>query len=585
MFSFRALHLARGIAGSAVKGRYRLASLPTHKIAAAYGTTSYMSSGYPYPGDTNTKRTYPRVPLESEDGDGDRRLRGQEETSDSVRRLPDDADADHGYGATPTTADSDRSQSLRDRYSSNRRRDDDRQGRGGDGDRGGDRGGDRDRGPALSRREQRRRDYDEKYSHGHDNSYGRDGNGRDRGGRGDRDRDRIGGSRDSRDGRDGGFRQRERRPYGDRQAQGQGQRRGQDRDSHRDSHRSPGFTSGYNSGSGPDREDWGYWEGDYLFGISPIKAALSAFPPRREFSELFIQEGMDVSTKKDSGGAAFILKHARSHGLSVRSVSKHALNMLSENRPNQGFVLRASEIQLLPLPGRAGTSEGDTGGHLVCPHAHAGSSSNSTSSSKPTNPNPVILALDEVWDPMNMGALLRTALYLGASGVVVCSKNCAPLSATVSKASSGALESMDVYGVPSMMKYLDDAKEAGWAVVGTSLAPGALDVQELSLTHLRSTASGSGSGQPIILVLGNEGHGLRTNVLNECTHHVKIPSMSMGMGMAVNLSASASGSAAAGAGEGEEEDNVPPATPHHVDSLNVSVAGGILMHNLLSLKD
>ena len=76
----------------------------------------------------------------------------------------------------------------------------------------------------------------------------------------------------------------------------------------------------------------------------------------------------------------------------------------------------------------------------------------------------LILALDEVWDPQNFGALLRSSYFLGVDKVVVCAKNSAPLSPAVSKASAGAMEATDVYSTRNMMKFLEKAKASGWVV-------------------------------------------------------------------------------------------------------------------------
>lgn len=76
-----------------------------------------------------------------------------------------------------------------------------------------------------------------------------------------------------------------------------------------------------------------------------------------------------------------------------------------------------------------------------------------------------VLALDEVWDPQNFGALLRTAYFLKCDKVVVCSKNSAPLSPAVSRASAGAMEVMKVYSTDNMMKFLDKSKDNGWQVI------------------------------------------------------------------------------------------------------------------------
>lgn len=257
---------------------------------------------------------------------------------------------------------------------------------------------------------------------------------------------------------------------------------------------------------------WDY-DGDHLYGVSTIRAALMA--NKRNMTELLVQEGMDVANKKDEAGASEILARAAELKIPVKQFSKHDLNMLSDNRPHQGFILRAAPMQFI----RKDSME-STAGAFKC-----------------------VLALDEVWDPQNFGALLRTCHFLGVDKVVVCAKNSAPLSPTVSKASSGAMELMDVFSTDNLMKFLDRSCEAGWQVVGTKLDPTALDLVNLPLL------------KPTILVLGNEGHGIRTNVIRRCTHLVKISSSDSGSG---------------GDGGGV------------VDSLNVSVTGGIMLHHILS---
>jgi 21S rRNA (GM2251-2'-O)-methyltransferase len=102
---------------------------------------------------------------------------------------------------------------------------------------------------------------------------------------------------------------------------------------------------------------------------------------------------------------------------------------------------------------------------------------------------------------------------------------------------------MDVGSTDNMMRFLDRSMENGWQVVGTALGDAAVSLEQLPLR------------QPTVLVLGNEGHGIRTNILRRCTHLVKIPSAGAG--------------AAAGDGFG-------------VDSLNVSVTGGIMLHHILA---
>lgn len=138
---------------------------------------------------------------------------------------------------------------------------------------------------------------------------------------------------------------------------------------------------------------------------------------------------------------------------------------------------------------------------------------------------------------------MRTAYFFGVDGVLLCSKNSAPLSPAVSKVSSGAIEMMDIYSTPNLVKLLKESHANGWEIVG---AAGDAN-PSLNLSQFRDTCQ-----KPVILVLGNEGTGLRTNVKNGCNAFVSIPS-------AIG-DASFNGS---------------------VDSLNVGVAAGVLISTAL----
>ena len=87
---------------------------------------------------------------------------------------------------------------------------------------------------------------------------------------------------------------------------------------------------------------YGYYEGDHLYGITSVRLALAN--GRREIKELLVQEGIDPANKKDSRAAQQILDLAKKNNIQVREFSKHDLNMMSDNRPHQGFVLRAQPL-------------------------------------------------------------------------------------------------------------------------------------------------------------------------------------------------------------------------------------------------
>jgi 21S rRNA (GM2251-2'-O)-methyltransferase len=128
------------------------------------------------------------------------------------------------------------------------------------------------------------------------------------------------------------------------------------------------------------------------------------------------------------------------------------------------------------------------------------------------------LVLDEVVDPQNLGALLRSAYFLGNIGVVVCAKNSAPPSPVVSAASAGALELASVWSTSNLPRTLLKAQEDGFRIVGASSVPIGEATFLYELHELPKD-----DDRPTILVLGSEGSGLRSLVARACTEFVRIP--------------------------------------------------------------
>jgi 21S rRNA (GM2251-2'-O)-methyltransferase len=266
--------------------------------------------------------------------------------------------------------------------------------------------------------------------------------------------------------------------------------------------------------------------GEALFGVAPVRAALLA-KRRPKVYTLFVQDSVDAGRRKEGGGGlADLVARATALGAAVQQVDKHELNLLTENRNHQGVVLDAAplepeEVDVLPQMDDV------------------------------TAAPPVWVALDQVSDPQNLGAILRSALFLGAAGVVVAQRNSAPLSPVVSKASAGAMEVLPVHVVSgNMPQFLAASSANGWTVLGADMgdAPGDARVVPCSDVVVEG---------PTILVLGSEGEGLRTNVLRVCDRLVCVPR-----------------------GAGDVDDTAVEARAF-VDSLNVSVAAGVVLHSLL----
>ncbi|KAL7426583.1 hypothetical protein ACHAXM_000523 [Skeletonema potamos] len=283
---------------------------------------------------------------------------------------------------------------------------------------------------------------------------------------------------------------------------------------------------------------------------------------------LFVQVGTLDNTKRSFRSDAKIkasseiVALAKEYGLPIAEVDKGVLNTLCGSRPHQGFVLRCGGLNFEPMRSIP---------------AAVGDDSKS---------NPLVwLALDEVVDPQNLGALLRSVFFLGSGGrvgVIVTAKNSSPLSPAVSAASSGALEFMTVYSTSNLPKLLNNAKDDGWRVLGAAAeVPETTDKksEDIGADENDWDVGGEDNGakqqqhelqqqcydlynvetnKPTIIVLGSEGKGLRTLVGRACTSFVKIPG-------GPKITADEDADSQAG-----------------VDSLNVSVTGGILLWHFLS---
>ncbi len=123
---------------------------------------------------------------------------------------------------------------------------------------------------------------------------------------------------------------------------------------------------------------------------------------------------------------------------------------------------------------------------------------------------PMVLILDEIEDPHNLGALIRTAECAGVHGVIVPKHHSAPVNATVTKASAGATEHIAIAEVTNVVKTIDELKKENFWIVG-------LDEEGDKLFHAVDYTS------PIAIVVGNEGRGIRRLVREHCDFLVKIP--------------------------------------------------------------
>lgn len=215
---------------------------------------------------------------------------------------------------------------------------------------------------------------------------------------------------------------------------------------------------------------------EIIYGWHSVQEALMA--GRRTVFELCLQRG------GASARAGALLAHARSRGVAVNELAAKALDAIAGTAAHQGVVARVSPF--------------------VC------ESLNSLLEA-PAGARPILaMALDNIQDPHNFGALLRTALCAGVEAVLIPKDRSAPPSPAVSKVSAGALEHTRLIQVTNLVRALETIKEQGPWIVGLERDAG----QSVFAADLTV---------PLVLVVGGEGRGMRPLVRRTCDVLVSIP--------------------------------------------------------------
>ncbi|GBC07440.1 hypothetical protein RclHR1_07470005 [Rhizophagus clarus] len=255
---------------------------------------------------------------------------------------------------------------------------------------------------------------------------------------------------------------------------------------------------------------------DYLYGLTVVLLALEQ--KRRKFHRLFVQEKFLFHKKESRIIPEKILSLANEANIPIVKTTKDELSkLLKDNRPHQGIILKASKLEPIKIAYLG--KQSDKMYQVVKP-------STSPLNVSLNGTQPFWLALDQVVDPQNLGAIIRSAYFFGVNGLVLCSKNSAPLSAVTSKASSGALEIMEVYDVDNLTNFLNCSSQNNWIIYGAvsnyesrnNSNKSSISINKLNNSLLK---------HPAILVIGSEGTGLRPNILNTCHHllHILSPNI------------------------------------------------------------
>ena len=213
--------------------------------------------------------------------------------------------------------------------------------------------------------------------------------------------------------------------------------------------------------------------------IEGRNAVIEALRAGRAIDKIFIAKG-DVD--KTLG---HIASRARERGVVVVEADRRKLDFMSRTKAHQGVVALAAVRDYCEVADILAIAE-------------------------ERGEPPFVIVCDEISDPHNLGAIIRTAECVGAHGVVIPKRRSAGLTAIVGKASAGAAEYMAIARVANLSSALKELKEAGLWVYGTA-ADGASPLWSTDLTG------------PIALVIGSEGDGMGRLVRESCDFVLSLP--------------------------------------------------------------
>jgi 23S rRNA (guanosine2251-2'-O)-methyltransferase len=218
---------------------------------------------------------------------------------------------------------------------------------------------------------------------------------------------------------------------------------------------------------------------DRLTGIHAVREALEA---GRAFDRIVIARGRQDTRVEE------IVQLARERNVPLRFEDRAQLDRLAGSKDHQGVVALAAA--------RAAATVEDI---LAAANAGAGRGQNG-----------LIVLLDGVEDPHNLGAIIRTALAAGAHGVIIPERRSAGLTDTVARASAGALEHLPVAKVTNLAQSMEELKEAGYWLIGLD------ERADKNYTQADYTS-------PVGIVLGGEGKGLHDLTRKRCDFVVSLP--------------------------------------------------------------
>lgn len=212
--------------------------------------------------------------------------------------------------------------------------------------------------------------------------------------------------------------------------------------------------------------------------IEGRNAVLEAFRSGKSIDKLYVLDGCQ------DGPVRSIIREAKKHDTILQFVAKERLAQLSETGKHQGVIAMAAAYEYATVDDMLELA-------------------------KSKGEDPFLILLDNIEDPHNLGAIIRTANLAGAHGVIIPKRRAVGLTATVARTSAGALNYTPVAKVTNLVKTMEELKEKGlWFVCAD------MDGDVMYRVNMKG---------PIGLVIGNEGEGVGRLVKENCDMTASIP--------------------------------------------------------------
>ncbi|ABY94024.1 MULTISPECIES: 23S rRNA (guanosine(2251)-2'-O)-methyltransferase RlmB [Thermoanaerobacter] len=216
-------------------------------------------------------------------------------------------------------------------------------------------------------------------------------------------------------------------------------------------------------------------EQNVIFGRNPV---IEAIKSGKEIEKIYV-------SKTAGGNISKIINFAKEAGIVVSTTDNDTLSKLAGSQNHQGVVALSAVYKYFEVDDLLEYAE-------------------------QKKEKPFLLILDEITDPHNLGAIIRSAEAFGVHGIIIPKRRAVGVNATVVKTSAGAVEHMRIAKVSNINNTIRDLKERGLWIVGTDVNA------EKSFEELNYDF-------PVAFVIGNEGKGVSKLVLQNCDFVVKIP--------------------------------------------------------------